>query len=218
MKKNIFLIALGFAISCSTPPPVAPVVEAPKQETKKVEAPPPPAPPAREIGSLWSEESRWNSFYSSNATRSVGDVVFIKPSDNLRMLMAGKVEKVNSAGDTNVSAPHETPVFLVSIREVLPEGVYNVHGEQKIKVRGREQQVMIQGKIRERDISADDSASSEYLFDMNLEIHGQDADSEKAPAKDVKPQKDSSAKEKNKESQQADSDSDKQSKVSTASK
>jgi flagellar basal body L-ring protein FlgH len=174
----LFVIAVVSLSSCSIfgGEKTAEVVPPPKPEDKKVEAP--PAPKIKmEPGSIWSETSRWNELFTESNSRNIGDVVFIKPSDQFKALLSGKPDRITqSASDYVNAAARESNQIVVRIKEILPQGVYIVEGDQTLKVRGRVQKISVAGKIRERDIATDDTAPSEAIFDMNLEVNGQDPD------------------------------------------
>ena len=158
-----------------------------------------PKPAKREPGSLWSEDSRWNSIYSSGSSRMVGDVVTVKVNepfkDRISMAMnqnrrtdSAKVttdNKVENKSDAKVDSKSEsrepasvnqamakkddTAEVEATILEVLPNGAYRVGVNRAFKI-GREQPyVVLEGVVREKEISSNDSVSSDSLMNLKLE-------------------------------------------------
>jgi flagellar basal body L-ring protein FlgH len=193
LKSLFFLMAAVIVSSCAFFESEVVQKDPPKTEpTKKVM--PPPAP-KHELGSIWSEGSKWNELYSGyTGGRSVGDVIFVKPGEAFKGLIAPRGDRPGSPpieypGSAN---SHDSNLVVVSIKDVLSPGIYVISGDQQLKVRGHDEKISLSGKIRERDIGADDSAPSDAVFDMNLEVNGSDVDtenmktsvSEKGPTKD----------------------------------
>ncbi|NBX69297.1 MAG: hypothetical protein EBR01_10095 [Proteobacteria bacterium] len=199
--KNCFLLALVFLWiqGCawfgnkSTPPEE---MNAAPKVAHKYDV---PKPAKREPGSLWSEDSRWNSIYSSGSSRMVGDVVTVKVNepfkDRISMAMNqnrrtdfsktstdNKVDnksenKSESKSDGREPASvnqamakkDDTAEVEATILEVLPNGAYRVGVNRAFKI-GREQPyVVLEGVVREKEISSSDSVSSDSLMNLKLE-------------------------------------------------
>lgn len=149
----------------------------------------------REPGSLWSEDSRWNSIYNASGGRLVGDTISIKVNepfkDRISMAMNQnrrpeatktatdskadskadpKTESREPASASQATAKKEdTALVEATILEVLPNGAYRVGVNRAFKV-GREQPyVVMEAIIKEKEIGSDDSASSDALMNLKLE-------------------------------------------------
>ncbi|MSP19360.1 MAG: hypothetical protein EXR74_07295 [Bdellovibrionales bacterium] len=149
----------------------------------------------REPGSLWSEDSRWNSIYNASGGRLVGDTISIKVNepfkDRISMAMNQnrrpeatktatdpkadskadpKAESREPASASQATAKKEdTALVEATILEVLPNGSYRVGVNRAFKV-GREQPyVVMEAIIKEKEIGSDDSASSDALMNLKLE-------------------------------------------------
>ncbi len=152
-------------------------------------------PSKREPGSLWSEDSRWNTIYSSSNSRMVGDMLTLKINEpfkdrvSMAMNQNRRVDPVKPAGDVKADAKNDnksesrepanvnqgavkkddTAQVEATILEVLPNGSYRVGVNRAFKI-GREQPyVVLEGVIREKEIASDDSASTDALMNLKLE-------------------------------------------------
>jgi flagellar basal body L-ring protein FlgH len=153
--------------------PPAPIV-------KEVPPLPPPAPPEPELGSIWTENSHWNEFYSVHTQRGVGDVLFVKPTESFKSTVisrGGKPPVVS--GEIGGGAARETVQLTVTIRQLLPHDVYAVQCSQTMRVGNRDHQITLQGKIREQDIAADDTTNTDYLFETTLDVKAEDTETER---------------------------------------
>lgn len=73
------------------------------------------------------------------------------------------------------SSPYKLPETVeVTIVEALPRGFYRVAANHGFKPAPDSPYVYIQGVLREREISADDSASSDALLDLKFESINRD--------------------------------------------
>lgn len=204
MLRNVFFMLAFVALSsCSwfspskdeveiLPPPK--VTHIPQQKPKRIQ---------REIGSLWSDDSSWNQMYSPTQTRAPGDIVTVKLNKNFmsrleqavrRPELAPEVEddkktkknqkepkKVEEANSTVTSNEKDKKPALtlpetveVTILESLPRGVYRVAANHGFKPAQDAPYVYIQGMLREREIAADDTASSDALLDLKFESLNRD--------------------------------------------
>lgn len=154
-----------------------------------------PKPPKREPGSLWSEDSRWNTVYSSGSSRMVGDPINLKVNEpfkdriSMAMNQNRRSEPAKGASDNKPDSKNDpktesrepastnqamakkddTANVEATILEVLPNGAYRVGVNRAFKI-GREQPyVVLEGVIKEREISSDDSASTDALMNLKLE-------------------------------------------------
>jgi flagellar basal body L-ring protein FlgH len=121
----------------------------------------------KQLGSLWSESSKWNEFYARRTDRAAGDLVILYPSDGFRINVA------NRAGHAEVEvtrADRENNHIIAKITEVLPQHVYAITAKQTLKVGNRVHPIEFTGNIREQDIGPDDSASTDLIFNSNLVV------------------------------------------------
>jgi flagellar basal body L-ring protein FlgH len=172
MKKLIRILSIGVLGSCCScanffrpvdtqlAPPPAPVAE-----TKVV----PPAP-KRELGSLWTEESRWNDFYSHKKERAVGDIIILHPSDAFRLSVA---QQAGHQGVEISSADRQNAYVIAKVTSVLPQGVYALAAAQSLKIGVRNHDIKFEGKLRESDIAPDDSSSTDMVFESNLKVEAE---------------------------------------------
>lgn len=154
-----------------------------------------PKPAKREPGSLWSEDSRWNSIYNSSAARMVGDYVTLKVNDPFkdRIAMAMNVNRKPEATKANndskndpkaeakegarepasannsMAKKDDTATVEATILEVLPNGSYRVGVNRAFKIGKEQPYVVMEGVLREREIASDDTASTDSLMNLKLE-------------------------------------------------
>lgn len=164
-----------------------------------------PKPAQREPGSLWSEDSRWNTIYTTGNSRMVGDVVMLKVNEpfkdriSMAMNQNRKPEANKTTNETKNDSKSESrePASLnqamakkddtaeveATILEVLPNGVYRVGVNRAFKI-GREQPyVVLEGVVREKEIGSDDSVSTDALKNLKLETFDEQKHQMKADAK-----------------------------------
>lgn len=145
----------------------------------------------REPGALWSDDSRWNTIYSSGDSRMVGDVINLKVNDafkdriSMAMNQNRKPEAGKNASETKaepktdsrepasanqaMAKKDDTAEVDATILEVLPNGTYRVGVNRAFKI-GREQPyVVLEGVVREKEIGSNDSASTDALMNLKLE-------------------------------------------------
>ena len=66
---------------------------------------------------------------------------------------------------------HETKKVEATILEVLPRGLYRISANQGLHVGGPEEPfVALEGNVREREVAADDSVSSDALIGVKLDV------------------------------------------------
>jgi flagellar L-ring protein precursor FlgH len=154
-----------------------------------------PKPAKREPGSLWSEDSRWNSIYNSSAARLVGDTVTVKVNepfkDRISMAMnqnrrpesakANNDPKSEGKNDSKTESREpasanqtmakkdDTAAVEATILEVLPNGAYRVGVNRAFKIGKEQPYVVLEGVLREREIASDDTVSSDALMNLKLE-------------------------------------------------
>jgi flagellar basal body L-ring protein FlgH len=152
----------------------------PKPVVKETPVLPPPAPPQPELGSIWTENSHWNEFYSVHTQRGVGDVLFVKPTESFKLTVIARGGKPPlPSTDALNGAARETQQLTVTIRQLLPHDVYSIQCSQTMRVGNRDHQVTLVGKIREQDIAADDTTTTDYLFETTLDVKSEPTESER---------------------------------------
>lgn len=144
---------------------VAALPAAPEKKEVIVQAPP---PASREPGSIWSDTSQWNVLYSPPLQRTVGDVVTLKPTDNFRLTVAHRAG--NGPGWEQVQSGRENSQILAVIKEVLPRQIYRIEAKQSVKVGTKDHDIELAGKIREQDISSDDTGTTDHVFELDLKV------------------------------------------------
>ena len=174
MRISALCIPVLLLSACAELPPVA---EAPKP--KKLLPAPKPKEVVREPGSLWSEDSRWNDIYSSAPTRAVGDSITVKVGGDLRDKMTTVSKPVQVAVQTKEEGPKDTTsaevaqgsrekTFEASIHEVLPKGVFKVTAVEPVE--NGKGYLVVNARVRERDIASDDTVPSEALIGTSVEL------------------------------------------------
>ena len=89
-KQTTGFLIVSFLSGCATAPP--PRVEDAPKPPPVVEAPK-PKPYMRELGSLWSPDSRWNDIFSSAPLRFEGDVLTIHLTDTMLARITGVIPR-----------------------------------------------------------------------------------------------------------------------------
>lgn len=178
--KRLFILPLIAFSACSLFEPVGEMFS-----TKEpLKAKPIKMVAKREPGSIWREDSRWNDFYSAAPSRNVGDVITIVLEESFKTRFRQLTKKENKKNDGSASN-QDTPNFEATIQDIPSRGVYTVSAGKQIRVGNQEGVVLVEGNIRERDIHADDSMSSDALFNLKLEAKSmKTADAKPEPEKE----------------------------------
>lgn len=144
------------------------------------------APPqSREPGSIWSDTSQWNVLYSPPLQRTVGDVVTLKPTDNFRLTVAHRAG--SGPGWEHVQGNRENTQILAVIKEVLPRQIYRIEAKQSVKVGTKDHEIELAGKIREQDITTDDSGTTDDVFELDLKVKNESLIAQNEPASAAPP-------------------------------
>lgn len=190
MRDLILFALLVAALSgCSV---LEPIASAPKKTE-----PASPKPRTRELGSLWSDDSRWNDVYADAPSRVVGDVVTVKLTELFKarilqkaeapMVALHKKEEEKKEKDKDAKAPvlqaaaapaasgkakeiEAPPVMRATIQEILPRGIYVISGQETVKVKEFEPTVKITGRVRDRDLDGEDTVSSDSISSLDLQV------------------------------------------------
>ena len=156
-----------------------PIVVSPRKECPK------------ELGSIWCENSEWNDIYSESPNRFPGDTILVKLTPRFRSQMLkrlkrdypvrvrAKIEDIEK-GKPNLRvkveptsdqlADDDTQQVYVTITEVLPRYLYKVRAQETLRVGSREPILTLEGEIRNRDIQADESVSSDSLMNTAFDL------------------------------------------------
>lgn len=187
---RIFLLVLFFLMTvfgCSSQEVAAP---------KKKAEPELPKPRTRELGSLWSDDSRWNDVYADAPSRLVGDVVTVKLTEPMKArilqkaeapMLAAQKEKEKKEADPKAPATQAAaapapvapgkvaqidapPLMRATIQEILPRGIYVISGMETVKVKDMEPTIKLTGRVRDRDLDAEDAVSSDAIQNLDLQV------------------------------------------------
>jgi hypothetical protein len=163
VSVGLFFFCILFGGGCAIP------LKDSKIEIKKFVSPP---KPGREPGSLWTVDSKWNDLYSYSANREPGDVIFVKPTENLKEIVAKRagreLKKVERRPGESTEAT-ENAIIPVTIREVRGRGMYAVESSSS-HLSDPPDIFTFTAYLRERDVSADDLASSDSLFNLDMKF------------------------------------------------
>lgn len=77
-----------------------------------------------------------------------------------------------AGGGTTQRANRLLAVLTVTVREVLPNGELRVAGEQVLKVNEEKHRVVVEGRVRARDVSTDNVVLSTRLADARITYVG----------------------------------------------
>ncbi|WP_456324672.1 flagellar basal body L-ring protein FlgH [Desulfonauticus submarinus] len=88
------------------------------------------------------------------------------------LISASSTSKFNGDGETSREA-EVTAKVAARVVKVLPNGVLQIEGARRIQVNGETQIIVVRGLARSRDIGPDNSISSNYLANAQIEIYGQ---------------------------------------------
>ena len=174
---RIILLTLFLALAMAGCAEMAPMADMPAPKSAVVPPPAPTlAPVLHEPGAIWSENSKWNDLYAGNSGRGPGDLILVKPTDSFKLAIASRIGKGAATPEGPSVLGKENSYLVVAIKEVLPRNTYSITAHQMLKSGSKEHELMLQGKLREQDIGTDDSVSSDLIFDMALDVKGNEPD------------------------------------------
>lgn len=189
-RETIHLAILALFLFCALVGCASPEVvpEAPKPRLTTAARKPAP----REIGSLWSEDSTWNHVYTLAAARVSGDIVTVKLDDAFKKRLVASVEEgrdwerkmAKLAEQSAERSPASTPApgqggdntpgsslaLRGSIEEVGTRGVYRIQIADTLHLNQWDPYVVIKGRVRDRDIDANDEIKVADIVDMEFEV------------------------------------------------
>jgi flagellar basal body L-ring protein FlgH len=192
MKTIATLLTLILLVSCSSwqpkPPPVVRKAAPPPPDITDLVSP--PKPRQQELGSIWSENSTWNSFYSVTTAREVGDIIVLKLDAKYKNLIQKDLEAISptivpktqattTTTTTTADAPpvdlqKDTPTPDISVRafiqSVLPKGVYKITAAESIRIGNRDPYVVLTANVRDADITSNGQTTSEKLINPRVEV------------------------------------------------
>jgi len=177
MKFIQLLFCVIFLISCASQETNPNEAKVEKEPTNSDEVSIAPVEVKREPGSLWSTRSLWNEIYSSHSFRKPGDIILVEPTRLFREILIRKMGKTKNDLEptdpknkrANAFIPEEHQILAATIKEVRPQGIYKIELKQIMTVAKKQQELTIEGSIREQDISDDDRISSDLIFDRKID-------------------------------------------------
>lgn len=146
--------------------------------------------------SLWSPEG---SLFADVKARSVGDLVTLIIVERTEASQATKtttskdgevsvgpglgfldiIPLIQASGGDSLTAGGTTTrggslqaKMTTRVVEVLPNGVLKIEGRQTIVLNGEEQEIVVSGYVRTRDINRDNTVFSTYVADAHIEFKG----------------------------------------------
>jgi flagellar basal body L-ring protein FlgH len=163
------LLAVGALAGCAEMPEIA-------------HAPPPAPTPEkkaapRELGSLWSDDSKWNYVYAAGAARVPGDIVTLRLDDTFKRRVArfkdGGVGASDDKADRSIASTgpnNDIATIKGKIEEVGTRGIYRVSAQDSLRYGEWEPYVVLKGRVKDRDISANDEIEVASLVDLDIEV------------------------------------------------
>lgn len=121
----------------------------------------------REPGAIWTELSHWNHVFTDIVPRKSGDMLRVKYTDSFRELMMNRLKR--ELPKNNSSAMDETDL-AVQISEVHSGGLYEVHGDRRLKFADDKIRLRVTATIREKDIKTNDSVTWDELYNLQWTI------------------------------------------------
>lgn len=155
-----------FGGSSEEKPVVAPVAEV-KTEIQIVER---ARVSKREPSSLWSDASKWNGLYGQPVGRGTGSVILLKPTDGFRLRIANRSGKGSGLEGPSI---RENQNVVAQVTEVHPNAIFSISAKQTLTVGHKDHAFELTGRIREADVGADETASTDALFEVNLKVEGE---------------------------------------------
>jgi flagellar L-ring protein FlgH len=121
-----------------------------------------------------------SSFFGQGSMHAIpiGDAVGLKGGIGPRgsvgdtpMVRAGTSTSHDGKGETKRES-NVTATVAARVLQVYPNGLLQVEGGREIRVNGENQIIVVRGLIRSRDIGPDNSITSNYLADAQIEYYG----------------------------------------------
>jgi flagellar L-ring protein FlgH len=94
------------------------------------------------------------------------------------IVSAGSTTNFDGKGETKRES-NVTATVAARVLQAYPNGLLQVEGGREIRVNGENQIIIVRGLIRSRDIGPDNSITSNYLADAQIEYYGQGVLSDK---------------------------------------
>jgi flagellar L-ring protein FlgH len=88
------------------------------------------------------------------------------------MVRAGSTTAFDGKGETKRES-NVTATVAARVHQAYPNGLLQVEGGREVRVNGENQIIVVRGLIRARDIGPDNSITSNYLADAQIEYYGQ---------------------------------------------
>jgi flagellar basal body L-ring protein FlgH len=207
MKFSALLLLALCLPACSTilvePPETAQSITSPLPKTEEIKS-------SKTLGSLWSNNSSWNSLYSATASRTEGDLLEISLGGQAKARIEAMRKKIlkEKYGDENYEKPGKKDEGLIGgessaegpkkiasdplpstlqavIKSVGQRGLYEIAALETIKVGEEDSRLIVEGLVRDRDIDAGDKFSSDAIYGLKVELRPLSAQAP-APVQDNK--------------------------------
>lgn len=132
---------------------------------------------ARQVGDLVTLiiVERTEASQAARTTTSKDGEVSIGPGlgflDIIPLIQASGGDSLTAGGTTTRGGSLQAKM-TTRVVEVLPNGVLKIEGRQTIVLNGEEQEIVVSGLVRTRDIGPDNTVLSTYVADAHIAFKG----------------------------------------------
>ena len=132
---------------------------------------------ARQVGDLVTLiiVERTEASQAAKTTTSKDGEISIGPGlgflDVIPLIQAGGGDSLTAGGTTTRGGSLQAKM-TTRVVEVLPNGVLRIEGRQTIVLNGEEQEIVVSGLVRTRDIGPDNTVLSTYVADAHITFKG----------------------------------------------
>jgi len=199
-----FFAILTFA-GCATAPLPLPPPEPVRFVQSAPQIPIPKRPKIRrELGSLWSEESHWNTTFGNSQKRQVGDFIMIKidafaktkildqwdtlfpPKSKSPIPVIGGTSNPNpgtsappvTVENKEVKRDTDTVLIKATIHEIESNNTYRIIAADTIRVLDHSPYIYVRGLVREKDLDPQESVSANQVLDLKISTYAKGPDTE----------------------------------------
>lgn len=152
-----FFVVGALLAACAATPPQPPVSAT--------------GPSAAKPGAVVPSDSTLDEMTAEIPSRIVGDTVVVRLSEALRARVAQRIEKVEGRVPARKAPVPDAATMQATIREVLPRGVYVIEAAEPVKVGDKTSTMILEGKIRDRDIDSGNAVSSDAILNLTLKVN-----------------------------------------------
>lgn len=82
----------------------------------------------------------------------------------------GKEAQAGAGGGPAASGKDDTQTMEMTILEILPRGIYKVAANKGLHIGAQDPYVTLEAQLREKEVSADETASSDSLFNLRMSV------------------------------------------------